>query len=118
MPILLDERPVISAADIETVGVNYVDHLNPDEVLDGTPTVEEVGGSDLTISNIAINVETYVEAYTGDTVEIDNAVVFVLSSPDAGRYVIRITVDTLPPSSTAYAAAPRRFVRDLEFTFK
>ena len=119
MTILLDERPTISIEDIENVGVNYTDHLNPGEILDGTPTVEEVGTSDLTITDIAINVESYIEAYGDkDTVEVDHAVVFTLSSLTAGVYIVCVTVATLPPTSTAYTAVPRRFVRNLKFNIK
>lgn len=117
MPILLDERPVISVGDIEVVGVNFTDNLNPGETLTGTPTAVEQNGDDLTITSVAVNLESYIEAYTLDLVEADHAVVFALLSLTPGHYTIRVTVETAPVVYTHSTGISRKFIRDLEFEF-
>ena len=72
----------------------------------GTPTIVEVGTSDLTLASKTVNTATYVEAYTGNTVAIGSAVgCSVLGGTAANSpYMIQVTVST-------DAAVARTFVR-------
>lgn len=74
--------------------VSFADFLAVDELLSGTPTVEEVSTSDLTITSEAIN-DTETALLHGRTVPISNAVTFLVSAGVAGReYTLDVTVET------------------------
>lgn len=118
MAVLLDERPAISVNDVEIVGVNFADHLYPGEIITGIPSVVEVNTDVLTISDILINTESYVEAYTSEVVGAGEAVLFLITGDTAGDYTIRVEVDTDPLESTAYTPASRHIIRDLVIRLK
>ena len=81
------------AAEVRTFTVSMTEKLASGELLTGTPTVTEVGSSDLTISGEALNTEETVIA--GGLSLVSEAVVFTVSGGVAGRtYRIQITVGT------------------------
>ena len=59
MPVTLSPQYQISVSDLEAVAVEFTDHLDSGELLTGTPTVEEITTTDLTLANKALNTGTY-----------------------------------------------------------
>ena len=55
MAVTLPEYPVISVGDMELFAIDFTDLLDAGETLT-SPTVAEVTSTDLTISNVAVNV--------------------------------------------------------------
>lgn len=106
MVLYLPQRPIISVGDTEKVSINFTDHLDSGESLTGTPTVVEVGTTDLTLASKAVNSATYVEAHTGDTVAIGKAVQYTVTGGTVvdSPYTISVTVST-------NATPARTFVR-------
>jgi hypothetical protein len=93
MPIKLDQRPVIAVGDTDFAKVDYTDYLDSTELLTGTPLVDEVTTTDLTITSKAINVAS-VRILERD-VGIGKAVQFKVSGQKVNtEYTIRITVST------------------------
>lgn len=101
MPITLEQRPVVSAGDVEMVGIDYTDWLDSGELLTGTPTVAEVTTTDLTLSNKAVN--STAVTILGTSVAVGKAVQFKMSGQSAGKtYRVRVTVSTdATPARTA-----------------
>lgn len=81
------------AAETRTIAVNLGGRLVSDELLTGTPTVVEVGSSDLTISSPAL---TVADGYFFNSWLIESkAVTFSVAGGTAGQsYLIRVTVTT------------------------
>jgi len=116
MPILLTERPALSVGDVELVAVNFTDHLNVGEIIDSM-SVEELESDDLTITNLIINPDSYIEFETEQVVEPFHAACFMLTCLVTGIYKLRVTVDTLPQTTTNYTPISRQFVRDIWIQF-
>jgi len=77
-----------------------------DELLTGTPTVLEVGTSDLTISNVGITSDEWI--LDGFPVSKARAVEFTVAGGVAGTtYALRVTAGT-------DATGPQTLIRDLE----
>ncbi len=82
-----------TASEIKNAACDFTGKLDTGEVLTGTPTVVEVGTSDLTLSNKVVS--TAVLTILGRSVAIGKAVQFSVEGGTAGRsYEILITVDT------------------------
>lgn len=81
------------AAETRTIAVNLGGRLVSDELLTGTPTVVEVGSSDLTISSPAL---TVADGYFFNSWLIESkAVTFSVAGGTAGQsYLIRVSVTT------------------------
>jgi len=93
MAITLQQRPSISASDVELVAIDYQSHLDTGETLTGTPTVVEVTTTDLTLGNKAVS--SAVLTILGRSVPIAEAVQFSVTGQKAGtQYRIRVTVST------------------------
>lgn len=90
------QRATMSVGEVEIAAVNFGPNLDSDDALSGAPTVAEQTTSDLTIANEALNANTYVERWTGETVAVNNAVTFSVSGGSAANspYSIKVTVDT------------------------
>lgn len=81
------------AGETRTVFVDLGPKLSADELLTGTPTVEEIGSSDLTITGVGLNVLD--ETVAGRLASVDQAVVFTVAGGVAGtEYRLRITAGT------------------------
>lgn len=81
------------AAETRRVIVNMSSRFLADEILTGTPTVVEVGSSDLTISDVGLNAAD--ETIAGRVALVDQAVAFTVAGGTAGEeYTIRITATT------------------------
>lgn len=97
MVIKCQQHHRLSIGATRIVRVDYTEDLDTSEVLTGTPTVLEVGTSDLTLatSDVIINTATYVDN-DGVTVAVGKAVLFsalggsVASSP----YIVKVTANT------------------------
>ncbi len=106
MVLELAQQPAISAGDVETIAIDYIDQLDTGELLTGTPTIAEVTTTDLTLSNKAVSTGTL--TILGRTVSPGKAVQCTVSGQQAGTtYTIRVTVST-------DATTPRTFVRDIK----
>lgn len=81
------------AAETRTIARSFADRLVHDELLTGTPTVVEVGSSDLTISSPAL---TVADGYFFNAWLIESkAVTFSVAGGTAGHsYLIRVSVAT------------------------
>lgn len=81
------------AGETRRVVVNFSGNFLADEILTGTPTVVEVGSSDLTISDVGINALD--ETVAGRVALVDQAVAFTVAGGTAGtEYRLRITATT------------------------
>jgi hypothetical protein len=93
MPIRLQQRPIISAGDIEKGAVSFADFLDAGETLTGTPVVVEVGTADLTLGGKAVSSASL--TILGETVAAAEAVQFTVSGQKAGTlYTISVTAST------------------------
>jgi len=88
------ERPVIAVGETRNVAVSFVDVLDDDELLTGTPTIVEVTTNDLTLTNKTVN--TSVLTINGHSVAIGKAIQFKVSGQLVANspYTIKITVST------------------------
>jgi hypothetical protein len=83
----------IGEGSTDLAAVDYTDWLDSPEVLTGTPTVAEVGSSDLTISEVGLNAGDL--DMLGETVLPDHAVTFKVSGMLSGKtYRISIIPNT------------------------
>ena len=83
----------ISVGAQRVVSIDLQDDLRSGVLLTGTPTVEEVGGSDLSIDNKAVNVASL--TIDGRTVAIGKAIQFRVSGQKAGKtYQIDVSCGT------------------------
>ena len=107
--------PYKSVSEARAVSIDYTDLLDSGEVLAGTPTVVEVGSSDLTLSNKARNSSGAV-TILGDSVAVNSAVQFhVASGGVAGkRYTIKVTVSTNASTAQTFVDLVRLDVRSDE----
>ena len=85
----LKERYTFSVGDSREPAIDFTDELKSGETLTGTPTVTEATGN-LTLSNKAVNVATYVDANTGATVAVGKAVQFDMTTSTAGTYEVSV----------------------------
>ena len=94
MPIECEQRGEMSAGGTDDVAISFAGKLRGSELLTGTPTVVEVGSSDLTLSNKAIS--TAVLTILGESTAVGAAVQFrvVASSALRGEYEILATAST------------------------
>jgi hypothetical protein len=84
---------MISVGDIEKGAVSFADFLDSSETLTGTPTVAEVGSTDLTLSSPLVNTLSVV--VLGVTVTAGQAVEFGVRGQKAGSlYTISVTAST------------------------
>ena len=93
MPIILQQRPMISVGDVEKGAVSFADKLDTGETLTGTPTVTEVSTADLTLGSKAVSTTSL--TILGETVAAAEAVQFTVSGQKAGTlYTISVTAST------------------------
>lgn len=84
------QRHTKTASEARNVVVSFKGKLDAGELLTGTPTVEEVTTTDLTLTNKAVN--TAELTILGTAVAIGEAVQFKVAGGTAGtEYTIRIT---------------------------
>jgi hypothetical protein len=80
-------------SEVRNVAVEYTGKLDSGELLTGSPTVAEVGSSDLTIANVAVSSATL--TINGVSALAGQAVTFNVTGGAAGRqYKIQITAAT------------------------
>lgn len=104
MPYVIEQWGSMSAGEIRNVAIDYTDSLDSGELLTGTPTVTEVGTSDLTIDNKAVSTGSL--TILGNTVATGAAVQFRVTATSglSGVYAIRTTVSTdASPAQTLVA---------------
>jgi len=86
------------AAEALNATIVFSDMLEGSEVLNGTPTVEEVTTSDLTFSSVSLNAATVDVTIDGgqvETIPINNAVQCLISGGNADTdYVLEVTSTT------------------------
>ncbi|MCP4304717.1 MAG: hypothetical protein GY788_07540 [bacterium] len=93
MTITARQLPEKAADGVGLVSVSFAPVLDTDELLIGTPTVEEVTTSDLTIDNVAVSTDFL--DINGEAVPVGKAVRFRVSGGTAGtRYTLKVTPDT------------------------
>lgn len=89
------EIPQKAASAKRAVAVSFVNKLDDGELLNPavTPTVDEIGTTDLTIANQAVS--TAPLTISGETVAAGGAVQFTVDGGVAGKtYLIRVRADT------------------------
>ena len=80
-------------SEVRNVAVSFVGELDVGENLSGTPLVDEVDTTDLTITNIAVSLVAL--TINDKAVAIGRAVQFRVSGGIAGtRYSVRVTATT------------------------
>ena len=85
--------PAISVGATRVVSIDLQDDLRAGVLLTGTPVIEEVGGSDLTIDNKTVNGSAI--TVKGRSVAIGKAIQFRVSGMKAGKtYQIDVTCST------------------------
>ena len=95
MAVEAPQTYTLSTGSTRLVRVNYTKLLDSDVSLTGTPLVDEVTTSDLTLANKAVNTDTYVDANTGKTVAVAKAIQFTIAGGTSGQsYTVRVTVST------------------------
>lgn len=83
----------ITAGETRNVSIDFAGKLDSGELLTGTPTVEEVGSSALTITNKQVNATS--KTINGRDAAAGEAVQFRVSGLVAGTsYLIKVTVST------------------------
>ena len=93
MPIAWPIHPdVLSVGSIREVHVDLSSELANTELLVGTPTVVEVGTSQLTITDVSVS--TVPETVDGETVAIAKAVTFTCQCAVEGVYTLVVSVQT------------------------
>jgi hypothetical protein len=93
MPIILQQRPLISVGDVEKGAVSFADKLDSGETLTGTPTVTEVTTTDLTLAGKAVSTTSL--TILGETVAAGEAVQFTVSGQQAATiYTISVSATT------------------------
>lgn len=93
MAITLREKHYISVGSTRLVAIGFTDWLDAGVLLTGTPTIVEVGTTDLTITNKAINTGTIV--VDDITCLAGQAVQFLVTGAVAGTtYTIKVIVGT------------------------
>lgn len=94
------------ASEVRTFTFDFRRKLLADEVLTGTPTVEEFGSSDLTITGVGLTVSPTLQIGKIFTAT-DQGVVFTVAGGTAGTtYTIRITTVT-------NVAVPQTLIQDV-----
>ena len=88
------ERPVTAVGETNLFSVSFVGVLDSGESLTGTPTVTEVGTSDLTIENKVVSTTSL--TINGKSVAAGKAVQFKVSGQAVANspYTVKITVST------------------------
>lgn len=82
------------AAEVRTFTVEFSDKLLADELLSGTPTVEEVGSSELTISGPELTVSPS-DIFAKVFIPTSRGALFTVAGGVAGTtYTIRVTAET------------------------
>jgi hypothetical protein len=105
MPIILQQRPTVSVGDVEKGAVSFANYLDTGETLTGTPLVDEVTTTDLTLGGKAVSSAAL--TILGESVSAGQAVQFTMSGQKANTlYTIRVTATT---------TASRTVVRDAQF---
>ena len=93
MPIAWPIHPdVLSFNSIRQCHIDFTRELAPTELLTGTPTVVEVGTSQLAITDVSVS--TVPETVDGETVAIGKAVTFTVSCATEGVYTLVVSVQT------------------------
>lgn len=92
--------------EVRTPAVSFVGVLEAGELLTGTPTVVEVGTTDLTLENKAVN--TAALTISGKSVAIGQAVQFKVSGQASANSPYTLLVTTATDASPA-----QTFVRNL-----
>lgn len=93
MTIAISPKKEISQGDVEVVAVDFGPWLDSGESLTGTPTVAEVGSSDLTLDNAAVSTGSLV--INNKTVAAGNAIQFRVQGQQEGTtYTVKITAST------------------------
>lgn len=94
------EKQTKLVSEARNVAVSFVGKLDVGELLNGTPTVVEVGSTDLTITNVGINIVAL--TINDKAVIIGRAVQFKVTGGVAGvTYILRLTSTTdASPSQT------------------
>lgn len=101
------ERPEVSPDQRYWASVSFSGILGSDETLVGSPTVEEVGTNDLTISNVSVS--TTALTINDKTVPIGKAVRFYFYGALAGR-IYQFTATASTTSSPAQVLSGRLYV--------
>lgn len=84
---------VKKAEETKTFHVDFGYHLHRNELLSGTPTVEERHSADLTISGVGLT--DLEQTILGRVTPLNHAVSFTVAGGTAGElYTLRITVGT------------------------
>lgn len=112
MAVTAPQRHVKTESEVVNVAIDMRGLLDEGELLTGTPTVEEVDTTDLTIASQAISVATLL--INGESVAAGQAVQFSVAAgePDTD-YTIRITVTTTStPAQTRIVRARLRVIPD------
>ena len=87
------QQQTAEASEVRNVAVDMRGRLDSGELLTGTPVVTEIGSSDLTFSNKAVN--TVAKVIRGATVPIGQAVLFKITGFVAGaNYRLKISIGT------------------------
>ena len=93
MPIAWPIHPsTLSIGSVRRCHVDLSHELASTELLSGTPTVVEVGSSQLTITDVTVS--TVPETVDGETVAIGKAVLFTCQCATEGVYVVMVSVQT------------------------
>lgn len=100
-----------AASEVRNVSLDLSGKLDDGELLTGTPTVEPVSPSDLTIANAGLN--TAAITINGNEVAISKAVQFRVSGGTVGKHRIRVTVSTnSTPVQTLIGVVSLRVIAD------
>ena len=83
---------VLSIGSIRQCHIDFTSELASTELLTGTPTVSEVGTSQLAITDVSVSAVP--ETVDGETVAIGKAVVFTCQCEIAGVYTLVVSVQT------------------------
>ena len=93
MTITVKEVGRKSPGDTAAVAMDFTPLLRSGELLTGTPTVVETGGtSHLTISDVGLNSSTV--SINGSDVPANGAVQALIAGGSAGKYTFKITACT------------------------
>jgi len=87
------QRHSKTESEIRNIALDMRGKLDAGELLTGTPTIEEVDTTDLTLSSKALN--TAIITVNGLQVPVSQAIQFLVTGGTAGTtYTIRVTVTT------------------------
>lgn len=110
MPNTAPQRRTKTVGETRNVAVSFVDVLDEDELLTGTPTVVEVTSADLTLSNKAVN--SGAMTVNGVACLAGQVVTFTVAGGVADTdYQIRITATTNASNAQTLQATVRLRVK-------